>query len=61
MSLDDYLKYSKRFDVQQFIILFFQKDKILNNDHQIIDKINLLRYDFASFWLSLDNTQKQLF
>ena len=49
MSLNYYLKYSKKFDVQQFIVLFSKKDKILNNDHQIIDKINLLRYNFASF------------
>jgi hypothetical protein len=59
--IDKCLKYSHNFDPSHFIYFFFGKTEITKYDMYIIEKIQLLRQDFKSFWLSLDEKNKMKF
>lgn len=59
--IDSITYYIKNLDINHFIFNFFGKKKITQVDYYIIEKINQLQQDFPSFWLSLDDDNKQLF
>jgi hypothetical protein len=59
--MDMCILYSRNFDIDYFLTKFYGIKEISVNDQYYIDKVNLLRNDFTSFWLSLDNKNKERF
>ena len=44
-----------------FFVKFYGIKQISVNEQYYIDKVNLLKNDFTSFWLSLDDENKEKF
>jgi hypothetical protein len=59
--IDMCIIYSKNFNIDYFLINFYGINEISKNKQYYIDKLNLLRNDFTSFWLSLDDDNKEKF
>lgn len=59
--IDMCILYSINFNIDYFLINFYGINEISINEQYYIDKMNLLRNDFVSFWLSLDENNKEKF
>jgi hypothetical protein len=59
--IDMCILYSRNFNIDYFLIKFYDISEISINKQYYIDKLNLLRNDFTSFWLSLDDDNKEKF
>jgi len=53
--------YSKKFNNDYFLENFYGITQKTNIERYYIDKLNLLRNDFPTFWLSLDTLNKKKF
>jgi hypothetical protein len=54
-------KFIDKFNFDEFIIKFYEKNKITYHDDYIINQINLLKTDLIKFWLSLDEDNQKKF
>ena len=54
--LDKCMDYVNNFDINDFVYRFYKTSNV--QDDYILDKINILRYDFILFWRGLDNNSK---
>jgi hypothetical protein len=59
--MDSCILYSRNFDIDYFLGKFYGIKQISVNEQYYIDKVNLLKNDFTSFWLSLDDENKEKF
>jgi len=59
--MDNCILYSRNFDIDYFLGKFYGIKQISVNEQYYIDKVNLLKNDFTSFWLSLDDENKEKF
>ena len=59
--MDSCILYSRNFDIDYFLGKFYGIKQISVNEQYYIDKVNLLKNEFTSFWLSLDDENKEKF
>jgi hypothetical protein len=59
--MDMCILYSRNFNIDYFLGKFYGIKQISVNEQYYIDKVNLLKNDFTSFWLSLDDENKEKF
>jgi len=59
--MDSCILYSRNFDIDYFLGKFYGIKQLSVNEQYYIDKVNLLKNDFTSFWLSLDDENKEKF
>jgi len=54
--LDKCIDYINELDIDDFVYRFYKTSKV--EDDYILNKLNLLKYNFTRFWSSLDKNNK---
>ena len=60
-NIDKIMYYINNLNINELLINFYDKKELTMHDTYYIEKINMLTSDFLSFWISLDEENKNKF